>query len=73
MSCRRATSATIASGARLSSTIRSFSADVQRRRRSGPERTVTVMLPIDLQVNGHRISCYGTNSEAVLTGRIVRQ
>jgi hypothetical protein len=30
-------------GARLSSTIRSFSADVHRRRRSGPERTVTVM------------------------------
>jgi len=40
---RRATSATIASGARHSSTIRSFSANVHRRRRSGPESTVTVI------------------------------
>src|SRR6516225_2520933 len=43
ISYRRATSATFASGASVSSTRRSFSALVQRRRRSGPERTVAVI------------------------------
>ena len=43
MSCRRATSTTLASAARLSSTIRCFSAGVQRRRRSGPGKTVTLV------------------------------
>jgi hypothetical protein len=42
-SYRRATSATFASGASVSSTRRSFSAVVHRRRRSGPESTVAVI------------------------------
>jgi hypothetical protein len=42
-SYRRATSAIFAPGANVSSTNRSFSAVVHRRRRSGPERTVTVI------------------------------
>src|SRR5260370_26946133 len=48
MSCRRATSATLASSARLSSTIRAFSAEVHRRRRSGPESTVAVVMSAPL-------------------------
>jgi hypothetical protein len=43
MSCRRATAATLAAGARLSWTICRFSVEDQRLRRSGPERTVTAM------------------------------
>ena len=42
MSCRRATTATVVSAVKLSSTIRCFSAGVQRRRRSRPGKTVTV-------------------------------
>src|ERR1700730_14341407 len=42
-SCRRATSMTLAEGAWLSSTIRSFSTVVHRRRRSGPDRTETLL------------------------------
>jgi hypothetical protein len=53
-SCRRATSVTPAPGARVSTTIRAFSTELQRRRRSGPGKTVTVdiRVPINVQVNG---------------------
>src|SRR6266700_3595067 len=44
MSCRRATSATLVSVAKLSSTIRAFSAALHRRRRSGPDRIVAVVM-----------------------------
>src|ERR1700690_2303318 len=42
-SCRRATSTTLAEGAWLSSTIRSFSIVDHRRRRSGPGRIETLL------------------------------
>ena len=42
---------TLAAGAKLSSTIRSFSAVVHRRRRSGPDRTVTIVTFAHLLAN----------------------
>jgi len=42
-SCRRATSTTLAEGAWLSSTIRSFSIVDHRRRRSGPDKIETLL------------------------------
>src|SRR6266700_1293127 len=42
---------TLAPGARLSSTIRSFSAVVHRRRRSGPDRTATLLTFAHLLAN----------------------
>ena len=50
-SCRRATSMTLAEGAWLSSTIRSFSTVVHRRRRSGPDRTETLLTFAHLLAN----------------------
>ena len=50
-SCRRATSTTLAEGAWLSSTIRSFSTVVHRRRRSGPDRTETLLTFAHLLAN----------------------
>jgi hypothetical protein len=60
-SCRRATSTTLAEGAWLSSTIRSFSIVVHRRRRSGPDRTETLLtfahLLANQSANYRRQSC----------------
>lgn len=42
---------TLAPGARLSSTIRRFSAVVQRRRRSGPDKTATLLTFAHLLAN----------------------
>src|SRR5258708_3440957 len=50
-SCRRATSMTLTEGAWLSSTIRSFSTVVHRRRRSGPDRTETLLTFAHLLAN----------------------
>src|ERR1700686_4504675 len=50
-SCRRATSMTLAEGAWLSSTIRSFSTVVHRRRRSGPDKTKTLITFAHLLAN----------------------
>src|SRR6202011_2649735 len=50
-SCRRATSMTLAEAAWLSSTIRSFSTVVHRRRRSGPDRTETLLTFAHLLAN----------------------
>jgi hypothetical protein len=50
-SFRRATSVTLAPGARLSSTIRRFSAAVHRRRRSGPDRIATLLTFAHLLAN----------------------
>lgn len=49
--CTRATSMTLAPCARLSSTTRRFSAIVHRRRRSGPDRTVTLLTFAHLLAN----------------------
>src|SRR5918993_5027886 len=71
MSCLRATSTTLASLVKLSSTIRPFSADVERRRRSGPDKTATVVMwPINLQINGQAISCEDQKRKAVPIGCI---
>jgi hypothetical protein len=60
-SCRRATSTTLAEGAWLSSTIRSFSIVDHRRRRSGPDRTETLLtfahLLANQSANYRRQSC----------------
>jgi hypothetical protein len=50
-SCRRATSITLAEGAWLASTIRSFSTVVHRRRRSGPDKTETLLTFAHLLAN----------------------
>jgi hypothetical protein len=50
-SCRRATSTTLAEGAWLSSTIRSFSIVDHRRRRSGPDRIETLLTFAHLLAN----------------------
>jgi hypothetical protein len=71
--CRRATSTTLAAGAKLSSMIRSFSAVVHHRRRSGPDRTVTVVtFALCLQINEQIISPENTILKAVLTGGLRR-
>ena len=60
-SCRRATSTTLAEGAWLSSTIRSFSTVDHRRRRSRPDRTETLLtfahLLASQSANYRRQSC----------------
>jgi hypothetical protein len=60
-SCRRATSTTLAKSAWLSSTIRSFSTVDHRRRRSGPDRTETLLtfahLLANQSANYRRQSC----------------
>jgi hypothetical protein len=50
-SCRRAISMTLAPGVMLSSTIRRFSVVVRRRRRSGPDRTATLLTFAHLLAN----------------------
>src|SRR5882724_6725568 len=70
-SCRRATSTTLAEAAWLSSTIRSFSTVVHRRRRSGPDRTETLLsfahLLICLQINQQTIAGKVVARKAALT------